>query len=285
MIVDAHVHAGEYGRHFSADFAAQMMAAVGLPRTAMNVSAPTLLKEMDAAGVDQVFLLAFDVQRTLGFKVPNEYVAELCWRHPDRFVGFASVDGGMPGAAQFVQDAATVLALRGVKTAPAYLRLSPSDRCWYGVYEVVQALGLPLLVHTGYTPLKQADPRYFSPMLLDSVAKDFPTLRIILAHLGTPWVAQCLDVLARHPHLYADISIFSCFQPIEIVAATFVSARKKGVLDRLLWGTDYPFCTMAASVARMETLTQDASLFPDRQPLTPCEWDALMGETALSLLA
>jgi predicted TIM-barrel fold metal-dependent hydrolase len=285
MIIDAHMHAGEYGRHFPETFASKVMAAIGQPATTMHVDPPVLIAEMNAAEIDKAFLLAFDVERTLGFKIPNEYVASLCQKHPDRFVGFASVDGGVPHAAANVQHAANALGLRGIKTAPAYLDLSPSDRCWYEVYEVAQSLRLPLLVHTGYTPVKQANPRYFSPMLLDSVAKDFPALRLILAHLGTPWINQCLDLLARHPQLYADISVFASCQPLHLVASTLTLARRKRVLSRLMWGTDYPFCDLAASAARMETLTRDTSLFPDRLPLTPPEWEALMGGTAMSLFA
>jgi predicted TIM-barrel fold metal-dependent hydrolase len=283
MIVDAHVHAGEYPLHFTENFASQMMAAVGHPREDMKTLAPTLLSEMEAAGVDKVFLLAFDAQRTLNVKVPNEYVAQLCQTYPDRFIGFGSVDAGAPGAAEVVEYCATSLGLRGIKIAPAYVRLSPADRCWYEVYEAAQSLKLPVLAHTGVTPIKQAEQRYFSPMLLDEVATHFPNLRLILAHLGTPWVMPCLDLLAKHSNLYADVSIFGWFQPVELVASILASARSQGVLDRLLWGTDYPMCSLTSYIERMERFTQDTSLFPDGQVLNQEEWTGLMGATALQL--
>ncbi|OAR25710.1 hypothetical protein A8W25_09145 [Streptomyces sp. ERV7] len=284
MIIDAHVHAGEYYRHFTARFADQMMATTGLPPEALSAPEDKLLAEMDAAGVDHAFLLAFEVRRVEGFSVPNTFVAELCARHPQRFTGFASVDAGRPGAAEELRHSVTELGLRGLKTAPCYLRMSPADPRWFEVYRTAQDLGIPVLVHTGYTPAKNADARFFSPLLLEPVAKRFPELRLILAHLGTPWTAQCIDLLARHPHLYADLSIFGSYQSPPTVAAALAHARERGVLDRLLWGTDFPFATMSAAVARMTRLTTDAAPWPsDSAPLTPDEHRAVMGGTAALL--
>ncbi|MFF5964347.1 amidohydrolase family protein [Streptomyces collinus] len=284
MIIDSHVHAGEYHRHYTAEFADQMMATTGRPPHALSAPEAALIAEMDAAGVDTAFLLAFEVSRVQGFSVPGEFVAEMCARHPGRFVGFASVDAGRPGAAADLRHAVADLGLRGLKTAPCYLRMSPADRRWYDVYATAEELGVPLLVHTGYTPSKRADARYFSPLLLEPVARDFPGLRVILAHLGTPWTGPCVELLARHPNLYADLSIFGSYRPAPTVAAALAHARKASVLDRLLWGTDYPFATMTASVARMAELAGDPGLWPDGAPLTPEEHAALMGGTAARLL-
>lgn len=285
MIIDSHVHAGEYLIHYPEAFASEMMRAVDRPGEAITTHIPTLLAEMDKVGVDRAFLLAFDAQRTLDVKVPNEYVARICQTHPDRFVGFGSVDAGVPGAAEVVEHCASTLGLQGIKIAPAYVRLSPADPLWYGLYEAAQALKLPVLVHTGFTPSRQAEPRYFPPMLLDKVASDFPDLRLILAHLGTPWVRACLDLLVKHPNLYADISVFGWFQPVEIVADTLSSARARGVLNRLMWGTDRPWGPLTAFRARMDLLTHNAAFFPDGQALTDQEQSGLMGATAQSLLA
>lgn len=285
VFIDAHLHVGEYLRHYPENFAVQMMGSVGQAAATITTHIPSILAEMDQVGVDKAFLLAFDAQRTLGVKVPDSYVAEICRAHSDRFIGFCSVDAGVPGAAEAVYHSATTLGLRGVKIAPAYVNLSPADRCWYETYKVAETLSLPILVHTGFTPARQASPRYFPPMLMSQVAQDFPQVRFILAHLGSPWVKQCLDLLVKYPNLYADISIFGWHQPVEVLAQTLASARKQGVIDRLLWGTDYPWGPITAYVKRMQLLMQDSAIFPDGQALTEQEWHQLTGATALSLLA
>jgi uncharacterized protein len=285
VIIDSHVHAGEYGRHFSAGFAREMMATTGMPPEVLSAPESRLLAAMDEAGVDQAFLLAFDVQRVAGFKVPNELVAGMCERHPSRFTGFASVDAGTPGAAEEVRRAVTELGLRGLKTAPAYLRMSPADRRWYEVYQAATELSIPVLVHTGYTPARSAAPRFFSPRLLEPVAADFPGMRVILAHLGTPWTDDALAMLASHPQLFADLSIFGWYQPIEAVAAALCRARQLGVADRLLWGTDFPFCTMTEFAARMTRLASDETIWPDERPLTESEYRSIMGQAAATAMS
>lgn len=284
MIIDSHCHVGEFPHHFPESFAADMMNSIGQPAAAITVHIPQLLADLDAAGIDKVFILAFDAYRTLGAKVPDEYVTNLCRAHPDRFIGFCSVDGMAPSAAQAVRHAILDLRLQGIKIAPAYLHLSPSDPCWYGVYEVAQELAVPILVHTGFTPAKQAGKQYMSPMLMSKAASDFPSLRFILAHMGTPWVTQCIDLLAKHANLYADLSIFGWYQPIERVAQTLSHARKCGVLNRVLWGTDFPWGPHRGFRERMDQLRQDAMLFPDQQALTEQEWSQIMGATALQLV-
>ncbi|MFF3645562.1 amidohydrolase family protein [Streptomyces sp. NPDC002564] len=285
MIVDAHVHAGEYYRHYSARFAEQMTATTELAPEELDAPEAKLLAEMDAAGVDRAFLLAFDVARVEGFSVPNDFVAELCARHPDRLTGFASVDAGTPGAAARLREAVTGLGLRGLKTAPCYLRMSPADRRWYDVYETALDLGIPVLMHTGYTPSRQADPRFFSPLLVEQVARDFPGLTVILAHLGTPWTRPCVDLLTRHPNLHADLSVFASYQPLATVAEALAHARDSGVLDRILWATDFPFASMTRATARMRQLTEDPEAWPlGSAPLSAHEHDALMGGTAARLL-
>ena len=284
MKIDVHVHAGEYPTHFTDDFASQMMAAVDQPREAMKMSPCKVLNQMDQGGIEKACLLAFDAERTLGVKVPNELVASICSAHSDRFIGFGSVDAGVPGAARSVETCIKDLGLKGIKLAPAYVHLSPDDPVWDEVYDVAQLLNVPVLLHTGFSPIKQTAQRFFPPMLIDRVARRYPRLRFILAHLGTPWVAQCLDLLVKHPNLYADLSIFGWFQPIKTLAGTLVIARAKGVLNRLLWGTDYPMCTLPSYVDRMHRLRQDESIFEDGPPLNEKEWAAIMGESALQVL-
>ncbi|GCE22089.1 amidohydrolase family protein [Dictyobacter kobayashii] len=284
MIIDSHCHAGEYLKHFPESFATGMMASIHKPPEAITTSIPQLLAEMDAAHIDQAFLLAFDAQRTLGAKVPNEYVAEICRRYPDRFIGFGSVDGMHPDAAETVHYFVHELHLRGLKIAPAYLRLSPADPCWYGAFSAAQEAGIPVLVHVGTTPAKDAAKQYFSPTLMAKAAQDFPRLNFIMAHMGTPWVTQCIDLMVKHPNLYADLSIFGWYQSINTVAKTLETARQRGVLQRILWGTDQPWGPLGVFKERMERLRNDTELFPQGQPLTDEEWTNIMGKTALRLL-
>ncbi|HTK10051.1 MAG TPA: amidohydrolase family protein [Ktedonobacteraceae bacterium] len=284
MIIDSHCHAGEYLTHFPEKFSTDMMLSVHQSPESITTQIAQLLAEMDEAGIDKAFLLAFDAKRTLGAKVPNEYVAEICRNYPERFIGFGSVDGKMPDAADTVHYFATELGLRGLKIAPAYLQIAPDDPCWYETYAAAQERHLPVLVHVGTTPAKDAAKQYFSPNFMGKVATDFPHLKLIMAHMGTPWVMPCIDLLVEHPNLYADLSIVGWYQPIKIVAQVLAAARKRGILNRILWGTDHPWGPLASFKERMHQLASDETLFPDHQPLTDDEWSQIMGRTALTIL-
>lgn len=284
MIIDSHVHVGELGPHFTEPFAAEMMGSIGKAPETITTHVPTLVAEMDAAGINKACLLAFDVERTLKVKVPNEYVAAICHRYPERFIGFCSVDAARPDAATTVHTAVVQLGMRGLKIAPAYLHLSPADQRWNPVYEVAQSLNIPVLVHTGFTPTKGAAQQYFAPNLMEQVAQQFPDLRLILAHLGAPWVMQCLDLLTKYPHVYADLSIFGWYQPVTIVAKMLGVARQRGVIDRLLWGSDHPWGPIGEFRARMDQLAQDPGLWPDNQPLTQQEMANIMGLAARRII-
>jgi len=284
VIIDAHCHAGEFERHFPRSFAEPMMRSIGKPPDAITIHIPDLLAKMDASRIDKAFLLAFDAERTLGVKVPNDYVAAICRTYPERFIGFGSVDAGAAGAAEEVERCVKVLGLRGLKIAPAYVMLAPDDQVWYPIYEMAAAFHLPVLMHTGRTPVNGSWLRFGQPSL-HQIAADFPGLPIIMAHMSTPWVDQCLELLAAYSHLYADLSIFGWYQPIERVAQVLARARAMRVIEQIIWGTDHPWGPGAAFVERMERLRNDVSLFPGGETLNSAEWEHIMGATALQLVA
>jgi hypothetical protein len=43
-------------------------------------------------------------------------------------------------------------------------------------------------------------------ILLDDIAIQFPQLKMIVAHLGHPWIGETLVLIRKHPNLYSDIS-------------------------------------------------------------------------------
>jgi hypothetical protein len=68
-----------------------------------------------------------------------------------------------------------------------------------------------------------------------------------MAHLGHPWQADTFMVIRKHPHVFADISS-QYFRPWSQYNALRL-ATEWGVLDKLLFGTDYPVSTPAETIA------------------------------------
>lgn len=140
--------------------------------------------------------------------------------------------------------------IRGVKIFLGYKPFWPYDERLYPIYELCQKYDFPVIFHTGYTYslIKGAKLRYSHPLNIDDVASDFPNLKIILAHMGNPWLIDCAAVLYKNKNVYADLSAFFSeftvpFPESEKVDFRFYLKELRkilGSLGKLLFGTDWP---------------------------------------------
>jgi uncharacterized protein len=62
------------------------------------------------------------------------------------------------------------------------------------------------MIHTGDVFLKTAKVKFSHPLNIDDVAVDNPELKIVMCHLGNPWIIDCQEVLYKNRNVYADIS-------------------------------------------------------------------------------
>jgi predicted TIM-barrel fold metal-dependent hydrolase len=249
LIVDCHTHVGA-AEHFSGEFVADSQRAWG----PAGDPSRTLAQHWDAvAGVDRAIVLAFAGPR-IGFDVPNEYVAAYVAEHPEKLIGFASVDARDPEAPRALERATRELGLRGLKLAPTYQGFDPLAPEAFAVYEVAEDLGLPVLWHQGTTFVRSAELRWALPLQIDQVAIRFPRLRIVIAHLGHPWIDDALVVVRKHPNVFADISALHS-RPWQLYNG-LVSAVEYGVADNLLFGTDFPFGTVNETIAGLRDVNR-----------------------------
>ena len=65
---------------------------------------------------------------------------------------------------------------------------------------------MPVLIHQGTTFCENVSLELANPVLLQPLALQFPRLRMVIAHLGHPWIAETLVLIRKHRHLYSDIS-------------------------------------------------------------------------------
>jgi predicted TIM-barrel fold metal-dependent hydrolase len=53
------------------------------------------------------------------------------------------------------------------------------------------------MIHCGDTFATNAKLKYAYPLNVDEVATDNPDLKIIICHLGNPWILDCQEVLYK----------------------------------------------------------------------------------------
>jgi hypothetical protein len=166
---------------------------------------PRLLEEMDRAGVDRICLCTagegFDME-------PNEKVREAFERHPDRIIGLGFVQlGGDPPE---LVDELHGQGFRGLKLHNPYSGYD--DKAFYPVYERAEQHGMPVLFHTGISMRTPADRKRdvnsdrLRPIRADAVARAFPQMNLVLAHLGVPWHEEASTLARLHPNVYVDLT-------------------------------------------------------------------------------
>ncbi len=107
------------------------------------------------------------------------------------------------------------------------------------VYEAAAELGLIVYFHNcpPYSPTAALD--YAQPWLLDEIARTWPDLKIIIGRMGAPFYEQTNSLLVKHANVYADLSIHP--QRIWQVYNLVMTAYEAGIMDKLLFGSGYPF--------------------------------------------
>ncbi|MBO9579017.1 MAG: amidohydrolase [Microbacteriaceae bacterium] len=167
--------------------------------------------------------------------------------HADVLIPFGSVD---PLQGERAIDLARSLVadhgIRGFKLHPTVQGFDPSDPGLGAFWHALEALGLPVIVHTGQTGVGAGTPgghgfrtRLSDPMRLDDVLAEHPSLQLVLAHPSVPWVDEQLSVATHKGNAWIDLSGWSpkYFPP------QLVRAANSYLQDKVCFGSDFPVLT------------------------------------------
>jgi uncharacterized protein len=232
------------------------------------------------ASVDKSIVLGFK-SRYLRAEIPNRYLAEYVNKFPQKLIGFAGIDPTEPSAVEEVRLAKADLHLRGITLSPANQDFHPTDSRAMDVYAEAEGLGMPVLMHPGGQFTEQSKLEYSRPYLLDEIARTFPKLRIVIAQMGHPWVDETICLLGKHQHVFADVSGMLARQWQTYNA--LVVAHQAHVIDKLLFGSDFPYTNATECIEALYSINQLAQ--GTNLPVVPRE--ALRGiveRDALALL-
>ena len=264
MIVDCHTHIwqspeqlgqldlgtpGRPPRKRSARFSAQRSSWRSVP------AADPDHHWAESATVDKSIVLGFK-SRYLRAEIPNRYVADYVSRFPQKLIGFAGIDPTDAEASREVRIAKEELRLRGITVSPANQDFHPTDSRAMEVYAEAERMGMPVLFHPSGQFTEQSKLEYGRPYLLDEISRTFPTLRVIVAQLGQPWVDETICMLGKHQHVFADVSGL-IGRPWQAYNA-LVSAYQHGVIDKLLFGSDFPYTSATECIEALYSINQIA---------------------------
>ena len=239
------------------------------------------LKFMDSAEIERAGLINYVSPDVIGFTAEvNDWVAKYCSVDPERLLAFGSVHPKYASDAGAEVDRLKKIGIRGLKLHPSHQLIAPNEyRTGLGplraMYDRAQAIGMPVMIHTGTSIFPGARNIYAQPILADDVGVDFPDLVVILAHGGRPlWMNEAFFLARRHPNMYMDISGIPPQKLMEYFP------RIEEIADKVLFGTDWPgpgvpgvrgnierFRALPISPAAQQKILYEnaARLFPRRQ--------------------
>ena len=250
MIVDCHTHVWQNPAQVGD-------AGLGEPIRFNDPAAPPTADVADhlvaAQPVDKTVVLAFR-SRYLNAEIPNDYVAEYVAQHPERLIGFAGIDPTEPGATDELHRAREQLHLRGVTLTPSGQDFHPQDSRAMRIYELCGHYRTPILFHQGTHFTVASKMEYARPFLLDEIARSFPQLKLIIAHMGHPWIEETAAMLGKHPNIFSDLSSL-LRRPWQAYNA-LVLAHQYGVIEKLLFGSDFPFGSAGSCIEQLYSINQ-----------------------------
>jgi len=206
------------------------------------------IQKLDDCGIDMGVSLNIATSPTQQTTI-NNHVKMLNDTISDRVISFGSVHYLSPHATSELERIHQ-MGIKGIKMHPDYQDFMVDDKRVFPIYEECQKLGLIVVLHSGWD--------CFSPDLVHSpalgcslVAKTFPKLKLVLAHMGglCRW-----DEVETHlvglENVYMDTAMCATYQD---------SMQGKRIIenhhpDNILLGSDCPWEDPAASVRYVRTL-------------------------------
>ena len=76
-----------------------------------------------------------------------------------------------------------------------------------------------------------------------------------MAHLGHPYEGECIVVARKHKNVFTDISALH-YRPHQLYHS-LMFVQEYGIWDKILFGTDYPFTTVNATIDGLHRLNED----------------------------
>jgi len=213
------------------------------PRIARGLELEEMIERMDAAGIEQAFLIAGKTGR-LGlpgcYHVPYEMVARAVGKYPRRFRALAGISpfDGMKGVRE-LRHAVKEMGFIGAHCYPHWFELAPDHAKYYPFYAECCELDVPFLTQVGQSMVYDPNNPCRSvgrPITLDAVACDFPELKLVGIHIGIPWADEMIAMAWKHENVFI---LADAHRP-KYWPQSFIHYLNTYGRRKVMFGTDFP---------------------------------------------
>jgi len=212
---------------------------------------------MDEAGLEKALIPAIRMmsyqKKTMIWDIQEEEVYEVVKRYPDRLVGLCGFNPleKMEGVRR-VERAVREFGFTGVYIHTYGFGIPLNDRLHYPLYAKCVDLGIPVSMQVGHSAEHMPN-ELGRPIHLDTVALDFPELKIIGAHTGWPWTEEMISLAWKHENVFLGID---AHHPKYLEPSILHFMKTRGQ-NKVLYGTNYPAITHKDSI---DTIRNDLGL-------------------------
>lgn len=203
----------------------------------------SLLNEANSFNVDKMVVcsVATSARQVIGI---NNYMASTL--KEDKFLPLATLHPDM-NKEEIKEEVKRIneLGLKGLKLHPDCQKFKLIDKCAYNIFESLGDFTKPILVHSGDSRFDFSHPKYMA-----QVARDFPHLKFIAAHLGG-WSE------------WEDASIYEGLNNVMFDTSSSLafidSKRAKEVIlelgvENVMFATDYPMWDLEKELDRFNAI-------------------------------
>jgi predicted TIM-barrel fold metal-dependent hydrolase len=110
---------------------------------------------------------------------------------------------------------------------------------------VCEQLNIPVCVHTGLGPPESpyhGFPNFTvaagNPLTLEPVLKKHPKLKLVVMHMGYPYLQEMKSIMYVYPQVYTDIAVIDWVLPKEEFDDYLQAMLKAGFGKRIMYGSD-----------------------------------------------
>lgn len=238
MIIDAHTHLG---------------------KKSIVATAAELVASMDQAGIDKSLVFAGKFMENATSILLDDIAP-----YKGRLYGIGSVSPLARQVGQYVvkeQDRLDFSGpflhqlekmfqekrLHGMKFYPGYEHFYPDEEILYPIYKMLIHYDRPAIFHSGdlFNGQRGAKLKYAHPLQIDDLAVEFPKLKIVIAHMGYPWVLDAAEVCYKNENVFTDCSGLTYGHMDGAALLSFARARETffqivDSFDKVIFGTDWP---------------------------------------------
>ncbi len=249
MIIDAHAHLGDselfYGK------------------------AEDLIMSMKKAGIDRTFVFAGTINNYPTVKLLKELRKYKGILYP---IGSVSPLMKPRPTLTIIESWLKHNEIFGLKFYSGYEHFYPQDNILRPYLEMLVRYNRPAIFHCGttYNKFPSAKLVYAHPLNIDQLAVEMPDLKIIISHLGCPWIKDTASVVAKNKNVFTDCSGLvdgDIDQDNKQFILKMVSEYYDDSEDflKVLFGSDWPITDQKEylSVIRQTIIKEDKFAFAD----------------------